>query len=99
LQSKLGIKNEPVHSKGKGKREPTPEPSAEQVASEAALEDDLNLDFSRQEQTIGDFRVIFKLGSIDFSAVGNGGRFTPRARASESLHQNRLPSKLHLKRH
>jgi transcription factor IIIB subunit 2 len=35
------IKNEPVHSKGKGKREPTPEPSAEQVASEAALEDEM----------------------------------------------------------
>jgi transcription factor IIIB subunit 2 len=35
------IKNEPVHSKGKGKRQPTPEPSAEQVASEAALEDEM----------------------------------------------------------
>ncbi|KAJ5410568.1 uncharacterized protein N7487_004927 [Penicillium crustosum] len=35
------IKNEPIHSKGKGKRQPTPEPSAEQVASEAALEDEM----------------------------------------------------------
>ncbi|KAJ5499790.1 Transcription factor TFIIB [Penicillium expansum] len=35
------IKNEPFHSKGKGKRQPTPEPSAEQVASEAALEDEM----------------------------------------------------------
>ncbi|KAJ5467669.1 hypothetical protein N7475_005421 [Penicillium sp. IBT 31633x] len=35
------IKNEPIHSKGKRKRQPTPEPSAEQVASEAALEDEM----------------------------------------------------------
>jgi transcription factor IIIB subunit 2 len=35
------IKNEPVHSKGKGKRGPTPEPSAAQIASEAELEDEM----------------------------------------------------------
>jgi transcription factor IIIB subunit 2 len=35
------IKNEPVKPKGKGKRKPTPEPSADQVASEEALEDEM----------------------------------------------------------
>jgi transcription factor IIIB subunit 2 len=35
------MKNEPAKSKGKGKRQHAPEPSAEQVASEEALEDEM----------------------------------------------------------
>ncbi|CAI7664574.1 unnamed protein product [Penicillium glandicola] len=62
------IKNEPIHSKGKGKRQPTPEPSAEQVASEAALEDEM--------------RSMLAQGSTMIESVGS--KQPPRPTVSDS---------------